>query len=157
MAPSYPQFDRNPLDFCREAIQNGAATDEEIVARAARQLNSGEMKLAIEDPCRPENIPRVLFLWRANLLGASGKGHEYFLKHLLGLDNASMSEEVEEARPREMTYRQADPDGKLDLLVTTEMRMSTSALYSDGGFPGRNLVRDARSEHDGHAPFHTPF
>ncbi len=58
------------------------------------QLKSGEMKFAIEDPCRPENIPRVLFLWRANLLGASGKGHEYFLKHLLGLDNASMSEEI---------------------------------------------------------------
>ena len=133
--PSYPQFDRNPLEFCREAIRNGAATDEEIVSQAAEQLKSGSMKFAIEDPCSPENIPRVLFLWRANLLGASGKGHEYFLKHLLGLDNAVMSEEQEEARPLEMTYREADPDGKLDLLVTTEMRMSTSALYADVVFP----------------------
>jgi len=67
--------------------------------------------------------------------GASGKGHEYFLKHLLGVDNAAMSEEHPEARPQEMVYREADPDGKLDLLVTTEMRMSTSALYADVVFP----------------------
>jgi nitrate reductase alpha subunit len=25
-----------------------------------------------------------MFVWRSNLLGSSGKGHEYFLKHLLG-------------------------------------------------------------------------
>ena len=24
-------------------------------------------------------------VWRSNLLGSSGKGHEYFLKHLLGV------------------------------------------------------------------------
>jgi nitrate reductase / nitrite oxidoreductase, alpha subunit len=36
-----------------------------------------------EDIDAPENWPRNLFLWRANLLGTSTKGHEYFLKHLL--------------------------------------------------------------------------
>lgn len=129
--PSYPQFDRNPLDLCREAVQNGAESDDEIISQVAEKLRSGALKFAIEDPCNPENIPRVLFLWRANLLGASGKGHEYFLKHLLGVDNAVMGEEIAEGRPEEMVYRESDPDGKLDLLVTTEMRMSTSALYAD--------------------------
>ena len=38
-------------------------------------------------PDAPENFPRVLTLWRANLLGSSSKGHEYFLKHLLGVDD----------------------------------------------------------------------
>jgi nitrate reductase alpha subunit len=133
--PSYPQFDRSPLDLCREAIRSGAGTDAEIVSYAAGILKSGAMKFAIEDPCSPANVPRILFLWRANLLGASGKGHEYFLKHLLGVDNAVMSEERPEAKPDEIVYREADPDGKLDLLVTTEMRMNTSALYADVVLP----------------------
>ena len=38
--------------------------------------------------------PRVLTVWRANLLGSSSKGNEYFLRHLLGTDNAVRAEEV---------------------------------------------------------------
>jgi len=49
-----------------------------------QRLKKGEVRFAVEDPDHPANFPRVLFLWRANLLGASSKGHEYFLKHLLG-------------------------------------------------------------------------
>ena len=45
-------------------------------------------KFAIDDPDAPENWPRVLTVWRANLLGSSSKGNEYFLKHLLGTDHA---------------------------------------------------------------------
>ena len=30
------------------------------------------------------SFPRVFFVWRSNLLGSSGKGQEYFLRHLLG-------------------------------------------------------------------------
>ena len=133
--PSYPQFDRNPLSVCEEAMASGARTDEEIVAFAADRIRKGEMKFAVEDPCSRENIPRILFLWRANVLGASGKGHEYFLKHLLGTENAVMGGERVDNMPREMTYREADPGGKLDLLITTELRMSTSALYADVVLP----------------------
>jgi nitrate reductase alpha subunit len=133
--PSYPQFDGNPMSVCEEALAAGAKTDEEIVSFAAEKVRSGELKFAAEDPCGPSNIPRVLFLWRANLLGASGKGHEYFLKHLLGTESSAMGEEKAGRRPREMTYREADPQGKLDLLVTSELRMSTSALYADVVLP----------------------
>jgi len=135
--PSYPQFDRNPLEVCREAEENGALTDEAIAAYAAEKLKTGAMKFAVEDPCNPVNYPRMLFLWRANLLGASGKGHEYFLKHLLGAANSVLNEENQdpEAGPREMVVREADPNGKLDLLVTLELRMNTSALYSDVVLP----------------------
>lgn len=130
--PAYPQFDRNPLDICREAMQSGAETNQQIVHHATEKLKSGTLKFALEDPADPLNYPRVLFLWRANLLGASGKGHEYFLKHLLGTDNAVLNEENRHcAPPREMSSREADPNGKLDLLVTLELRMNTSALYSD--------------------------
>jgi nitrate reductase alpha subunit len=133
--PSHPQFDRNPLQVCEEAIESGAATEEAIASVVAEKLKAGELKLAVEDPCHPANVPRILFLWRANLLGASGKGHEYFLKHLLGTKNAVMNEESSDNLPLEMTIREADPDGKLDLLVTTELRMSTSALYADIALP----------------------
>ena len=33
------------------------------------KLKSGELKFAVEDPDAPENWPRVLTVWRANLLG----------------------------------------------------------------------------------------
>jgi len=128
--PSYPQFNRNPLDICREAVESGASSDADIVAHAVDQLKKGTLRFAVEDPDHPDNFPRVLFLWRANLLGSSSKGHEYFLKHLLGTENAVFSEESDH-RPKEITWRDPAPEGKLDLAVTLEIRMSTSAMYSD--------------------------
>jgi nitrate reductase alpha subunit len=44
----------------------------------------GQLEMSCEDPDDPANWPRNMFVWRSNLLGSSGKGHEYFLKHLLG-------------------------------------------------------------------------
>ena len=38
-------------------------------------------------------------------------------------------------RPAEIQWRDPAPQGKLDLLVTMEMRMSTSALYADVALP----------------------
>jgi nitrate reductase alpha subunit len=132
--PAYPQFDRNPIDICREAMDQGLSTDEEIIAHAVEKLKKGEIKFALEDPDRPVNFPRMLFLWRANLLGASGKGHEYFLKHLLGVENAVLNTDGD-IRPQEIKWRDPSPEGKLDLLVTLELRMSTSALYADVALP----------------------
>ncbi len=156
--PSYPQFDRNPLELCREATERGAAGDEEIVSDVVERLKSGALKFAAEDPNHPANVPRILFLWRANLLGASGKGHEYFLKHLLGIGNAVMNDESGEGRmPREFTVREAGRDGKLDLLVTTELRMCTSPLYSDIVLPAAGWYEmDDLNTTDLH-PFVHPF
>jgi nitrate reductase / nitrite oxidoreductase, alpha subunit len=154
--PSYPQFDRNPIDICQEAIEQGAETDEQIIAAAVDRLKSGDLRFAIEDPDHPDNFPRVLFLWRANLLGASGKGHEYFLKHLLGVDNAVFNTDSP-IHPEEITWREPAPEGKLDLLVTLELRMSTSALYADVALPaaGWYEMHDLSST-DMH-PFIHPF
>ncbi len=132
--PSYPQFDRNPIELVREAVAHGAESDEQIVAYAVDKLKKGELHFAVEDPDNPANFPRVLFLWRANLLGASGKGHEYFLKHLLGVDNAVLGTDSD-LRPEEIKWRDPAPEGKLDLLVTLELRMSTSAMYADIALP----------------------
>ena len=129
--PSYPQFNENPLHLCEEAAREGAASDQEIISRVIGKLKTGALRFAAEDPDDPRNFPRILFLWRANLLGASGKGHEYFLKHLLGVRSAILNEEGKENRPEEVTWRDPAPEGKLDLLVTLEFRMSTSAVYAD--------------------------
>ena len=154
--PAYPQFDRNPLDLCREAVENGADSDAAIVDRVLERLKNGEVRFAVEDPDHPDNFPRVLFLWRANLLGASGKGHEYFLKHLLGVENAVFNAD-NPLRPEEIQWREPAPEGKLDLLVTLELRMSTSALYADVALPaaGWYEMHDLSST-DMH-PFIHPF
>ncbi|MGA9478672.1 MAG: molybdopterin dinucleotide binding domain-containing protein, partial [Desulfobacterales bacterium] len=132
--PSYPQFNQNPIELVREAVSHGASSDEDIIAYAVEKLKSGDLRFSIEDPDNPLNFPRVLFLWRANLLGASGKGHEYFLKHLLGVENAVFNTDGS-LRPQEVEWRDPAPEGKLDLLVTLELRMSTSAMYADVALP----------------------
>ncbi|MGA8178537.1 MAG: nitrate reductase subunit alpha, partial [Desulfobacterales bacterium] len=132
--PYYPQFNCNPIELCKEALQQGAASDEDIIAFAVDRIKSEKIRFSIEDPDNPVNFPRVLFFWRANVLGASGKGHEYFLKHLLGVENAVFNQDSD-VRPQEIKWRDPAPEGKLDLLVTMELRMSTSALYSDVALP----------------------
>jgi len=128
--PSAPQLKTNPLEVAKAAKASG----KEIPAYVAEQLKSGELEMSCEDPDAPENWPRNLFVWRSNLLGSSGKGHEYFLRHLLGTDNSVLGGDLEEeghALPKEAKWHKDAPRGKLDLLVTIDFRMSTTAVYSD--------------------------
>ncbi len=126
--PSYPQFNRNPLDVADEAEASG----KDPAAYVTEQLKSGDLKFAIEDPDAEENWPRVLTLWRANLLGSSSKGNEFFLKHLLGTSNAVRAEETPEGeRPQDVTWREEAPEGKLDLLVSIDFRMTSTGLFGD--------------------------
>ncbi len=130
--PSYPQFNRNPLDLVDEADAAG----EEAPAYVARKLAAGELGFAAEDPDAPENWPRCLTLWRANLLGSSGKGNEYFLKHLLGTHTSLRADETSpELRPRDVTWHDDAPEGKLDLLLSLDFRMTSSTLLSDVVLP----------------------
>ncbi len=126
--PSYPQFNRNPLDVADEAEASG----KDPAVYVTEQLKSGDLKFAIEDPDAKENWPRVLTLWRANLLGSSSKGNEFFLKHLLGTSNAVRAEETPEGeRPQDVTWREEAPEGKLDLLISIDFRMTSTGLFGD--------------------------
>ena len=128
--PSAPQLKTNPLEVAKAARAAGKEPRDYI----AEQLKSGKLQMSCEDPDAPENWPRNLFVWRSNLLGSSGKGHEYFLKHLLGTDHGVMGRDLgEEGRqlPKEAKWHDEAPRGKLDLLVTIDFRMSTTAVYSD--------------------------
>ena len=128
--PSAPQLETNPLDVARQAEEAGADPSEHVAAA----LKAGELRMSCEDPDNPANWPRNLFVWRSNLLGSSGKGHEYFLKHLLGADHGVMNRDLGETgdrKPQEVVWREEAPQGKLDLLVTIDFRMSTTCVYSD--------------------------
>ena len=98
-----------------------------------KALQDGSLKMSCTDPDHPDNWPRNMFVWRSNILGSSGKGHEYFLKHLLGTSNGVQGKDLgaEEAKPTEVVWHDKAPEGKLDLLVTLDFRMSTTCLYSD--------------------------
>jgi len=130
--PSFPSFDRSSLDLVDEAAKAGV----EPAAHVVSQLREGALRFACEDPDAPQNHPRILTVWRANLLGSSGKGHEYFLKHMLG--TAEPGVRAQEAapghRPREVTWRDA-PEAKLDLFTTIDFRMTSNALFSDVVLP----------------------
>ncbi|ABO09323.1 respiratory nitrate reductase alpha subunit apoprotein [Pyrobaculum calidifontis JCM 11548] len=139
--PFYPTLNVNPIELgsrlVQEARQAGvpdAQLSAYVARRVAEMLKSGEVKFAIEDPDAPENWPRVLFVWRANLMGSSSKGHEYFLKHLLGTDNNVTAEEVGTKLVKEVNVRPA-PEGKLDLLVAIDFRMATTPVYADVVLP----------------------
>ncbi|AXH93367.1 nitrate reductase subunit alpha [Micromonospora aurantiaca] len=127
--PSMPTFDRSPLDLADEAL---AARPDDPAGWVAERLGEGDVKFACTDPDAPENWPRVLTVWRANLLGSSAKGNEYFLRHLLGTDaNLRAEEAPEELRPKDVTWREEAPEGKLDLLLSLDFRMTSTTLFSD--------------------------
>ena len=128
--PSAPQLEQNPLSIAATA----AAKGQDVKDYVPQALKSGELKLSCEDPDSPANWPRNMFVWRSNLLGSSGKGHEYFLKHLLGTSHGVMGKDLGEdgrQKPQDVVWRDAAPEGKLDLLVTLDFRMSTTCVYSD--------------------------
>ncbi|NUW34743.1 nitrate reductase subunit alpha [Nonomuraea sp. SMC257] len=127
--PSHPTFNRNPLTLADEAAAKGVSAAEHVVD----ELTSGRLRFAAEDPGDPANFPRVLTVWRANLLGSSGKGNEYFLRHLLGADAETRNQEG--VRPVEVTWREEAAEGKLDLLTAIDFRMTSTALFSDVVLP----------------------
>jgi nitrate reductase alpha subunit len=131
--PSMPTFDRNPLDVADEAR---AANPDNPTSHVADSLREGRLGFACQDPDAPQNWPRVLTVWRANLLGSSAKGNEYFLRHLLGTQSSLRAEESgPEHRPRDVRWRDEAPEGKLDLLLSLDFRMTSTTLFSDVVLP----------------------
>ena len=75
-------------------------------------------------------------MWRSNLFGSSAKGNEYFLKHLLGTgSNLMPNDHASESRPQVVRFREEAPEGKLDLLISADFRMTSTTLLSDIVFP----------------------
>ncbi len=127
--PSAPQLHQNPLEVGAALAKDGGSPGETV----ASKLKSGDLQFANADPDDPRNWPRNMFFWRSNVLGASGKGHEYFLKHFVGSLHGVIGVDDAEGlvRPEEVAWHEEAPVGKLDLMVNIDFRMSTTSLYSD--------------------------
>ncbi|PCI99919.1 MAG: nitrate reductase subunit alpha [Alphaproteobacteria bacterium] len=128
--PSAPQLQENPLNLVKQAEAKGVDPVDYVVDR----LKSGDLRMSCEDPDAPENWPRNMFVWRSNLLGSSGKGHEYFLKHFLGTSHGVQGKDLGAEGGEncsDVVWHDEAPIGKLDLVVTLDFRMSTTCVYSD--------------------------
>ena len=143
----------NPL----EVVKQAAAAGMEAKDYVAKALKSGDLKLACDDPDNPINWPRNLFVWRSNLLGASGKGHEYFLKHLLGTKHGVHGQGPGRRRQekaggsrlaRRSAGRKARPPGHARFPHVHDLRVFRHRA-ADG-----DLVREERSQHLRHASLH---
>lgn len=128
--PFYPQFKENTLELSKEAVKNGADSDEKIKNYVLEKLKSKKLEYAINDPEAPENHPRVWYIWRGNAIMGSMKGHEYALKHYLGTHSNLIATDSED-HTKEVNWRDIAPEGKMDLIVDLNFRMDSSALYSD--------------------------
>lgn len=132
--PSAPQLQENPIDLVKAAEDLGKDPVDYVVDR----LSSGDLRMSCEDPDNPDNWPRNLFVWRSNLLGSSGKGHEYFLKHFLGTKHGVQGKDLGaegHSKSAEVVWHDEAPEGKLDLVTTLDFRMSTTCIYSDVVLP----------------------
>ena len=128
--PSAPQLEENPIELVKQAKESKKDPVEYVVDR----LSKGDLRMSCEDPDNPLNWPRNLFIWRSNLLGSSGKGHEYFLKHFLGTTHGVQGKDLGKegsSKSKEVIWHDQAPEGKLDLVVTLDFRMSTTCMYSD--------------------------
>jgi nitrate reductase alpha subunit len=152
--PSYPQFDRSSLSF----VQDYQTTDlTAIKQRVVSELKQGTLHFAAEDPDAKQNQPKGLFVWRSNLFTSSGKGQEYFMKHLLGAENGLLAKTNERCKPEEMVWNNQTITGKLDLVVDMDFRMVATPMYSDVILPAATWYeKEDLSSTDMH-PFIHPF
>ena len=83
------------------------------------------------------------------------QGHEYFLKYLLGTQNAVLSDENDEEciKPSEITVRPA-AEGKLDLFDRTGFPHVNYLLVRRHRIADCHLVRKRRPQHLGYAPIY---
>ncbi|QIQ21689.1 nitrate reductase subunit alpha [Zophobihabitans entericus] len=128
--PSAPQLDTNPIKISKQAEAAGL----DAVEYTAKALKDGKIHFAAEAPDDSKNHPRQMFIWRSNLLGSSGKGHEYLLHYLLGTENGIQNKDLGAQglqKPEEVKWEEQAITGKLDLVVTLDFRMSSTCLFSD--------------------------
>ncbi len=140
--PFYPQFNENTLELSKEAVANGANSDEEIKTYVLEKLKSKQLKYSVSDPEAEENHPKVWYIWRGNAIMGSMKGHEYALKHYLGTHSNGIAKDSDE-HPKEVNWHEVAPEGKMDLVVDLNFRMDSSALYSDIVLPAASWYEKA--------------
>lgn len=152
--PSAPQLNVNPLSIAAKA----KAANMDPVDYTLSALKDGSIRFACEQP--EAHYPRNMFIWRSNLLGSSGKGHEYMLKYLLGTEHGIQGKDLgsyADSRPQELDWQDEPTEGKLDLVVTLDFRMSSTCLYSDIVLPTATWYEKNDMNTSDMHPFIHPF
>lgn len=152
--PCYPQFNRNSLKLFEESK---GKNNDEVIQYVVEQVKKGKLKFSMENPNKEENFPKTMFVWRANLIGSSAKGHEYFLKYLLGTHGHTFSTPAENVKTDEIDGSDKPPEGKLDLLIDIDFRMSGTGLYSDIVLPAATWYEKYDISSTDMHPFIHPF
>ncbi|MBK5933649.1 nitrate reductase alpha subunit [Rhodovulum imhoffii] len=131
--PFFPQFDeKNPLDVMKEARAEGVDSDTAVGEWVAKKFKDRELKFALPNVDAEKNHPKVLWIYRGNLIGTSMRGHEINLKHMLGTHhNVLGGDERAKDMVHEIDWSTEAPLGKLDLIYNVNLRMDSSANYSD--------------------------
>lgn len=155
--PSYPTFKTSSADIYKNAAKAGYTEFGDVKNFVAQQLKNKELEFAVQDPDAPENFPRNLIVWRANLITSSSKGHEYFMKHLLGTKDGLLESDTPAVKPTEIKWREEAGKGKLDLLIDLDFRMAGSALYSDIVLPTATWYEKTDLSSTDMHPFVHPF
>ena len=153
--PSAPQLETNPLELSKKIAASGKEPKDYV----AGALKSGELKLSCHDPDNPKNWPRNMFVWRSNLLGSSGKGHEYFLKHLLGTSHGVMGKQLGEMgaqKPTDVVWHDEAPGRKARPARHPRLPHVDHLRLLRHRAADRHLVREERPQHLRHASLHPP-
>lgn len=72
------------------------------------------------------------------------------MKHLLGTHDGLLSKQNDEEKPEEIKWRQEEVEGKLDLLVALDFRMTATPMYAD-------IVLPAATWYEKKQIFHQPI
>ena len=138
--PHFPQIDKkNPLELYKEAVAAGCKNDDEVKKWVADGFRDGTLNFAIHDIDAHENRLKMVTVYRGNLIGTSMRGHELALKHWLGTHSNVMWDDDEATAKdmiNEIKWHDKAGVGKLDFLVNVNIRMDSSANYSDIVLPG---------------------
>lgn len=152
---SYPQFNTNTLKLYEQA---NASKQEDVAKYVADQVKKGQLKFCVEEPSNPVNFPRTMFVWRANLIGSSSKGHEYFLKYMLGTHSGVLAEPYKDLGTTDVDEKAPIPEeGKLDLLIDVDFRMTSTGLYADIILPAATWYEKYDISSTDTHPFIHPF
>jgi nitrate reductase / nitrite oxidoreductase, alpha subunit len=98
-----------------------------------------------------------MFVWRGNLIGSSSKGHEYFLKYMLGTHHGNLSEQNTELKTEDINWDEPSTEGKLDLMINIDFRMAGTGLYSDIILPAATWYEKYDISSTDMHPFIHPF
>ena len=126
--PSFPSLNRNPLDIAREAQEAGV----EIPAYITEQLKSGDLRFAIEDPDAPENWPACSPSGGRTCSGRPARATSTSSNTCWGPTmRCGPSRHRRTCGPRMSSGAKMSPDGKLDLLISIDFRMTSTGLFGD--------------------------